>query len=84
MPTAEELKQVYSFISAFQGSTALSQYSDNALPLYAVGLMLGVEDFASFATETLTDHPQDKKADIIYIDEAEGIACIAQGYMAQD
>jgi len=50
----------------------------------AVGLQLGVEDFGSFATEALTDHPQDKKADIIYIDEAEGLACIAQGYMGKD
>jgi hypothetical protein len=32
----------------------------------------------------LTDHPQDKKADIIYIDEAEGVACIAQGYTSQE
>jgi hypothetical protein len=38
----------------------------------------------SFATESLTDHPADKKADIIYINEAEGVACIAQGYTAQD
>src|SRR5208282_3860327 len=84
MPTADELKSVYSFISAFEGDTALSQYGDNALPLYAVGLQLGMEDFGSFATEALTDHPQDKKADIIYIDEAEGIACIAQGYMGKE
>jgi hypothetical protein len=84
MPTAEELKPVYSFISAFEGVAALSQYGSNALPLYAVGLQLGVEDFGSFAIDALTDHPQDKKADIIYIDEAEGVACIAQGYMGRE
>jgi hypothetical protein len=84
MPTVDELKPVYSFISAFLATPSLSQYGNNALPLYAVGLQLGVEDFGSFATEALTDDPQDKKADIIYIDEAEGVACIAQGYMSQE
>lgn len=84
MPTVDELKSVYSFIPAFLANPALSLYGDNALPLYAIGLQLGIEDFRSFATEALTDHPQDKKADVIYIDEAEGIACIAQGYTSQD
>ena len=45
---------------------------------------MGVEDLASFATDSLTDSPNDKKADIIYINEAEAIACIAQGTTAAD
>jgi len=84
MPTIDELRAVYSFISAFESDAALAQFGDNALPLYGVGLQLGVEDFGSFATEALTDHAQDKKADVIYIDEAEGIACIAQGYTGKE
>lgn len=55
-------------------------YGDNALPLFAVALHLDIEDLATFTTESLTDHPADKKADIIYINEADGTACIAQGY----
>ena len=43
-----------------------------------------VEDLANFAIDSLTDGPDDKKADIIYINEAEGIACIAQGTTAAD
>jgi len=54
------------------------------LPLFAVALHLDVEDVANFATESLTDHSSDKKADIIYINEAEGVACVAQGYTAKD
>ena len=84
MSTPEELKATFSFISAFQSETVLASYRNNALPLFAVGLHLGVEDLESFATDSLTDSPNDKKADIIYIDEAEGIACIAQGTAAAE
>lgn len=84
MPTANDLKSVYSFISAFENTPTLAQYGDNSLPLYSVGLYLRIEDLGAFATEALTDDPQDKKADIIYIDEADRIACIAQGYSGRD
>ena len=84
MSTPEDLKGTYSFIGAFQSEAVLRPYSHNALPLFAVGLHLGVEDLATFATDSLTDGPNDKKADIIYINEAEGIACIAQGTTAAD
>ena len=84
MSTPKDLKSTFSFIGAFQSDEVLASYANNALPLFAVGLHLGVEDLASFATESLTDSPNDKKADIIYIDEAEGIACIAQGTTAAD
>jgi len=84
MATADQLNPEYSFIAAFQADTDLAKAGPNALPLFAVGLQLGIEDMSSFATEALTDHPQDKKADIIYIDEAEGVACIAQGFVASD
>ncbi|MCY4365682.1 MAG: AIPR family protein [Chloroflexi bacterium] len=84
MSTVDDLKGSYSFIGAFQSETILEPYGNNALPLFAVGLHLGVEDLATFATDSLTDGPDDKKADIIYINEAEGIACIAQGTTAAD
>jgi hypothetical protein len=84
MATPEELLKTYSFIGTLEADKTLSQYGNNALPLFAVALHLDVEDIASFATDSLTDHPADKKADIIYINEAEGVACIAQGYTAQE
>ena len=82
--TPEDLKETFSFIGALQSEEALKPHGNNALPLFAVGLHLRVEDLASFATDSLTDSPNDKKADIIYVDEAEGIACIAQGMTAVD
>lgn len=84
MPTPEELKASFSFIGPFQSDTVLQPYKHNALPLYAAGLYLGIEDMESFAIDNLTDHPSDKKADIIYIDEAEGIAFVAQGTTANE
>ena len=77
-------KEKFSFIGALQSEEILKPYGNNALLLYAVGLQLGIEDMESFATDSLTDGPGDKKADIIYIDEAEGIACIAQGTTSAD
>ena len=84
MSTPEDLKATFSFIGAFESESVLAPYGNNALPLFAVGLHLRVEDLASFANDSFTDGPNDKKADIIYINEAEGLACIAQGTTAAD
>src|SRR5260370_21225749 len=84
MPTPQALTAMYSFIGALLADPILAPFGNNSLPLFAVALHLGVDDLASFATESLTDHPADKKADIIYINEAEGVACVAQGYTGQD
>jgi hypothetical protein len=62
--TAQQLSATYSFIGPLLADPVLSAYGDNALPLFAVALHLDVEDVANFATESLTDHPSDKKADI--------------------
>src|SRR4029077_17480111 len=51
---------------------------------FALAYHLDIEDVATFAIESLTDHPSDKKADIIYINEADGIACVAQGYTGKE
>ncbi len=84
MPNPQDLSAAFSFIAPFLADSALCQYGDNALPLYAVALHLEIEDIHSFAAASLTDHPSDKKADIIYIDEADGLACVAQGFVAKE
>jgi len=84
MATPQELESTYSFIGRLLADTVLTPYRKNALPLFAMALYLDEEDLASFAVESLTDHPADKKADIIYINEAEGVACVAQGLTGQD
>ena len=55
MATAQQLSRTYSFIGPLLADPVLSAYGDNALPLFAVGLHLDVEDLASFATESLTE-----------------------------
>ena len=77
------ISTTYSFIQALGADPVLKKYGDNALPLFALALHLDIEDLVSFATDCLTDHPQDKKADIIYINEADGVACVAQGYTSK-
>lgn len=84
MPAPNDLAATYSFIGPFLADSDLAPYGDNALPLFALGLYLGIEDLASFATDSLTDQPDDKKADVIYINESEGVACVAQGLTAGD
>ncbi len=83
MPTAQQIARTFSFVTALRADPVLAPFGDNALPLFATALHLDIEDLASFATESLTDHPSDKNADIIYINEADGVVCVAQGYTAK-
>ncbi len=84
MATSKQLASTYSFIGPLLTDTGLSKYGNNALPIFALALHLDVEDMGTFAIDSLTDHPADKKADIIYINEADGVACVAQGYTGKD
>ncbi|GIO63260.1 MULTISPECIES: AIPR family protein [Paenibacillus] len=61
----------------------IEKYKDNALLLYALELRMQLEDIQSVASDALTDGNNDKKCDLVYIDEEEGLAVIAQGYMSQ-
>jgi hypothetical protein len=70
MAKTNPLVATYSFVGALQADPVLKKYGDNSLPLFAIALHLDIEDLDGFATDCLTDHPSDKKADIIYINEA--------------
>ncbi|WP_053482916.1 AIPR family protein [Lysinibacillus sp. FJAT-14745] len=72
------------YLSNFQSREDLvNSYKDNALLLYALELRLQIQDIQAVATDALTDGNDDKKCDLVYISEEDGIAIIAQGYMAQ-
>ena len=62
----------------------LKQYGSNALLLYALQLKFDIDDIDSVAADAITDGAQDKKCDLIYLDENNGIAVIAQGYIRQN
>jgi len=72
------------YFENFLGRVDLTEkYGDNALLLYALELRLQIEDIQGVATDALTDGNDDKKCDLVYISEEDGIAVIAQGYMAR-
>lgn len=72
------------YTADFQARTDLmSQYGNNALMLYALQLRFEISDIISVASDALTDGGNDKKCDLIYVDQDTGVAVIAQGYMRQ-
>jgi hypothetical protein len=73
----------YKFKSDYESREELQKYASNALMLYALQLRFNIEDIDSVATESITDGYEDKKCDMIYVDENEGVAVIAQSYMKQ-
>lgn len=74
----------YTYLNDFKSRDDLKKYNDNALLLYAAQLRFDIDDIDSFASESLTDGYEDKKCDLIYINEDEGIAVISQAYMKQN
>ncbi|HNP19717.1 MAG TPA: AIPR family protein [Fulvivirga sp.] len=64
----------------FNKRTDLNKYRDNALLLYSLQLKYGIEDIQSIAADSLVDGYNDKKTDLVYINEELGHAVIAQGY----
>jgi len=66
--------------AALQSRTDLTKYGDNALLLFTLQLRFEIEDIDAVATNSLTDSPNDKKCDLVYVDKERQIAVIAQGY----
>lgn len=75
----------FSFLKDFNGRRHLEEvYEDNALMLYALQLRFDIEDIDSVAAEALTDGPDDKKCDLIFVERELGIAVVAQAYNKQN
>lgn len=73
----------YTVLAAFDARDDLKVYGDNALLLYTLALKHEIDDIQSVADRALTDGPEDKKCDLVYVDVEFGVAVIAQGYFAQ-
>ena len=72
------------YLTDFCARTDLTtKYGNNALLLYALQLRFELSDIVSVASDALTDGGNDKKCDLIYVDQDTGVAVIAQGYMKQ-
>lgn len=70
------------WLSAFDARDDLKKYDQNALGLFALALRFGMDDLDSVAADSITDGSDDKKCDMIVINADEGIAIIAQCYVA--
>lgn len=69
--------------TALESRTDLGKYADNALLLFTLQLRFEIEDIDAVATDSLTDGPDDKKCDLVYVDRENQIAVIAQGYFCR-
>jgi hypothetical protein len=60
----------------------LAEYGDNGLALFALALRFGLDDLQTIAADAITDGKDDKKCDMVYIDDEDGYAVLAQCYFA--
>lgn len=73
------------YLSDFLARSDLARdYGNNALLLYALQLRFNIDDIVSVASDSLTDGGDDKKCDLIYVNQDNGFAVIAQAYMKKD
>jgi hypothetical protein len=71
-------------IAAYAARDDLTAYGSNGLLLFALQLRFGVQDVEGIAATALTDGPNDKKCDLVYVDRGEARIVVGQGYIAAD
>jgi hypothetical protein len=69
-------------LAAYFARDDLTQYAPNGLLLFALQLRLGIEDIHSIAATSLTDGPNDKKCDLVYVDRGTSRIIVAQSYVS--
>lgn len=69
--------------SAYSALEDLSDYKDNALGLFALGLRFGLDDLSSIGIDAVTDGSDDKKLDIVFINPEEEYAVVGQCYFTE-
>ncbi|EJN2869347.1 AIPR family protein [Salmonella enterica subsp. enterica serovar Laredo] len=69
--------------TAYSSLEDLSDYKDNALGLFALGLRFGLDDLSSIGVDAVTDGSDDKKLDIVYINSEEEYAVVGQCYFSE-
>jgi hypothetical protein len=70
--------------SALAARTDLNPYRAGKRSLFALQLALRLEDVHSIASSVLTDGPDDKSCDLIYVDRDAGRIVMVQGYEADN
>ena len=62
--------------------TDLDQYKNNKRLLFAIELILGVDDIHEVAQRSLTDGRGDRSCDLVHVDREQGLVIVAQAYEA--
>ena len=65
---------------ALAGRDELAKFSENDLLLFALEINQNIDDIELIANDALTDGPDDKKCDLIYVNRETGKVIIAQAY----
>lgn len=70
------------FRASFENNPEFAQFGSNALSMFALSLYLRIEDLDEFASSADVGQGDDKKVDICHLNISDGIALIAQNYVA--
>lgn len=60
-----------------------SQFGDDAIGLFALGLQFNIDDLDAVGADSVTGRGNDKKCDLFYLDKEEGRCVVAQCYVAR-
>lgn len=72
------------WLKAYKASELFDFPKGNGLILFALGLKFNLEDLYNIGVNSITDAPNDKKCDLVYVNKEDGFAVIAQCYVATD
>jgi hypothetical protein len=79
-----ERKMAEPWYEAYTARFSDSSFGSDAIGLFALGLVYGIEDLDSLGAEIITGGGNDKKCDLVYLDVEESRAIIAQCYLASN
>jgi hypothetical protein len=79
----EKLMSVAPWEKAYIARFTGSQFGDDAIGLFALGLKFGIDDIESVGAEIVTGSGDDKKCDLVYLDKEEGRCVVAQCYLSR-
>lgn len=76
------VRQMETWEAALTNRSDLAKFGPNKLLLFALELHQDIDDIELVATDALTDGPDDKKCDLVYLNPETGKIIVAQGYWA--
>lgn len=75
-------EQLSAWRTSFGARLDLQKYKANAIGLFALALKFGLDDLDTVASDAIVDGSNDKKLDLVYVDEEKRLAVVIQAYVA--